>query len=83
MPDFTSVVEAGGRILPEGRGHGVPESQNQRDAGVGFLSTWERPHVPVDVEAGTLAARVRVDFDGESRGLVVELQLPDVLPGAE
>ena len=66
IPGFTSVVEAGERIIPEGRGHGVPESQNQRDAGVGFLSTGERPHVPVDVEAGSLAARVRVDFDGES-----------------
>ena len=63
---LTSVVETERRLLPEGRGHGVPESQNQRHAGVGFLSTRERLQVPVDVEAGSLAARVRVDFDGES-----------------
>ena len=66
---------------PEGRSHGVPESQSQRDAGVGFLSTRERLHATGRVQGGSLSAGVGVDLDGESGVLVVQQKLADVIPG--
>ena len=82
MQGLSSMVETRD-ILPEGRGHGIPESQDQRHAGVGFLSTRERPHVPADVEASSLGVRVGVDLDVENRVLVVKLELADVSSDAE
>ena len=76
-------VRRGEINLPEGWSHGVPEGEDQRDAGVGFLSSREGPHLPRDVEPGGLAVLVGVDPDGEKILPVFEVQHSGILPGVE